>query len=548
MPSVETPDPLLGRTVGTCRIEAVIGGGGMGTVYRAWHLPLDRPVALKIIAPELMADPHAVESFLAEARNAARIDDPHIVQVHEVGKDAGLYYIVMQLAGGCTLEDKLRRDGPLSPAEAKRVIQETARGLQAAHRLGVVHRDIKPGNVILGLDGSVRIMDFGLSGIADRDKDAAAVGSFGFMSPEQGLGAPPDPRMDIYSLGAMYFYLLAGRPPYVAAHAADVVVQHRDASIPDVREFRREVSAAAAGLIRRLMAKDPAQRPADIAEVLRALDSYQLLIDTDSSGSPFKLLPPPVAAQTGFDASAGFVPAVSGAGAGRPCDADRGPWPAAAHAPGSPLPPPLAPSLKRGQAWPMAAVIVALLFGLHARKLAGPDMAAAGFLAMVVAARMFFRPQWRLSWRLLSGISAFAAMAGIFYLYGASGSGPSAAAGWDFEIVLLAVLGLASAAGSWYLGLVEVQRQDRALAYGLLAVSAGCWFLAALSLRIPSGQDWWPGIRSGLSADVRIFIDSLGVWRWGGAAMLSWLWWSWSAKRAPMPGPVRKANVANWNR
>ena len=305
------------------------------------------------------------------------------------------------------------------------------------------------------------------------------MGSFDFMAPEQGFGAPPDARMDLYSLGATYFYLLTGRPPYVVSNAAKMILLHRDAPVPDVREVRREITAAAASLISRLMAKDPAHRPAGADDVLRELDSYRILLDLDAGGSPFTLLPSPVEPTQGFD-----PPAV-----------ELVPAPALA-----PLPQPPAP---RDPRWAQAAVAGVLVliavqgFG-HAVK---ADWAAAGFFAAVITAFFFWssrRGFLRASQRVLSSACMLAAL----YRYG-MGAFVLPPAWPDLEVLATAALALAALMASLYLGLGQA---DRSAALGLLA-TAFAGFLA-------TACGSWNAIFARLQSDGSLFISSWGPWRW----------------------------------
>jgi len=541
-------DALLGRKVGPCRVEALIGRGGMGAVYRAHHIPLDRPVALKVISPEWLGSPQAAAAFQREARIAARLEDPRIIQVYDVGVYGEQTYIVMQLIRGETLEARVRRDGPLPPEEALRIIKEATRALAAAHRQGVVHRDVKPGNIMLGPDGSVRLMDFGLSVMAGRSEapqeGISTIGSFDFMAPEQGFGAPPDPRMDLYSLGATYFYILAATPPYVTKCAGDMLLRHREAPIPDVRELRREVTAAAAGLIKRLMAKNPADRPLGANHLLRELESPHMLLDVDSSGSPFKLLPPPTEnPEEGFNPSEGFAP-LGAAATEEPAEVSEPTAMTQAAAPSSLPPVPASPPHRR-----LVVKLVAAAVGLAvmARLWHGadrPDWAAAGVFAAAAAAFGLAQGGWR-AWAkgLASGLSG-AGMAAAFYRFGVG------AFAWpahmpDLEVFILVGLGLAAAAAGFYLG---VWTPDRRTAGGLMAGAGALLLLAACSLLLPPGAAWLHGVRTMAALQGRQFVVSGGLWRWGAVSGLVlaglFLW----RRQPPVLRSDQKGPILNWNR
>ncbi|MBI4060522.1 MAG: serine/threonine protein kinase, partial [Elusimicrobia bacterium] len=293
---MSTADPLIGQTLGPCRLDALIGRGGMGRVYRARHLALDRVVAVKLVdvggAAAGTTGDAVREQILAEARSAAKLEDPRIVAIHEVGEDRGIPYIVMQWVDGESLEARVNRQGRLPLPEALEIIRETATALDAAHRAGLVHRDIKPGNILVDARGTVKLADFGIArpaGVASAATEAVA-GSFHFMAPEQAFGGPPDPRSDLYALGTTWYYALTAQPPYPGS-AMDALARHRDEPPPEVRLLRPEVTERAASLLRRLMAKKVEERPADARALLREMLSVGMLLDTDTSGSPFKILP-----------------------------------------------------------------------------------------------------------------------------------------------------------------------------------------------------------------------------------------------------------------
>ncbi|MDD5658034.1 MAG: serine/threonine-protein kinase [Elusimicrobia bacterium] len=535
------PDPLVGRTLGKCRIEALIGKGGMGLVYRAHHLPLDRPVALKVIAPDYVDTEAACAAFLREARIAARLQDPRIVQVYDVGREDGLTFIVMQLLDGRTLQNEVAENGPLAQREAWRVIREAVLALRTAHREGVVHRDVKPGNIMLGPDGAVRLMDFGLSLACDGRTTApeglCSAGSFDFMAPEQGFGVL-DARMDLYAVGGTYFYALAGHPPYPGGSAADAMLQHRDSAVPDVRQSRPDTTPAAAELIKRLMAKDPARRPASAEELLSELESHRLLLDVDSSGSPFVLKPPPAALRDRFDPGDGMAPA--GGRGEEPAAAPRAVAPAAA--------PPVPALVKRGAWGPRlaAAAVFLLLFGRHWLRASAGDWAAAGLFLAAAAASAAIRPRSRPVWtRAAAAGLAAAGMLAALYRYG-FGSFAAPALSPALETLVVCGMGLSAALAGLYLGLHDDAPSDRPAAFGLLAAGALLLLLAAASLRMLPGMGLVAGLRSVLAADWTAFLASGGPWRWAGVLLLCALWLALRRR-----GELRRSGrlpVANWNK
>ncbi|MEK7744892.1 MAG: protein kinase, partial [Elusimicrobiota bacterium] len=222
-------DEIIGSELGGCRVLERLGGGGMGTVYKAHHLRLDRDVALKVLAPDLAADPGFVVAFEREARSAARLEHPRIVQVYDAGAQDELHYILMQLIDGETALDRVAREGRLNPLDALRIIKAACEGLGVAHKQGIVHRDVKPGNILLGKDGTIRLSDFGLAmRVSDPggSGEIRIIGTAQYLAPELGWGGEAEARSDIYSMGATYFCLLAGEPPFQGETDADTVAMH----------------------------------------------------------------------------------------------------------------------------------------------------------------------------------------------------------------------------------------------------------------------------------------------------------------------------------
>ncbi|MDF1504807.1 serine/threonine-protein kinase [Roseisolibacter sp. H3M3-2] len=242
------PAPELeGRTVGAYVVGARIGGGGMGVVHRAHDVRLDRTVAVKFLQPHLGADPVAAERFALEARTVAALEHPNICTVHEVGAtDDGALYLVMPLYEGETLQARLAR-GPLPTREAAAVAVQMLRGLAKAHARGVVHRDVKPSNVLLTPDGVVKLLDFGVAKLADVTLTGAQgpIGTLAYMSPEAAMGEPVDHRADLWSLGAVLYEMLAGRRPYASGAAlAAASAQGRAPEPEPLTRARGDVPAA----------------------------------------------------------------------------------------------------------------------------------------------------------------------------------------------------------------------------------------------------------------------------------------------------------------
>jgi predicted Ser/Thr protein kinase len=269
-----TQDPFINKRLGGCRILEKLGEGGMGFAYKAHHDRLDRTVVLKILRPELARDKNFLEGFLREAQAAAKLEHPRIVQVYDQGSEGGWHYIVMQFIEGETLEDRLKAKGKMAPLEAVPIVKAVLEGLKEAHSRGIVHRDIKPSNILMSGDGAIRIADFGLAAPAGGGEGSAAIqGTPDYMPPEQAWGGTIDARSDLYALGGTLYHMLAGEAPYGGHTAADVISQHREAPVPDVRAAAPDVSRQAAEIVMRLMAKEPKDRYADADAVIQELNS-----------------------------------------------------------------------------------------------------------------------------------------------------------------------------------------------------------------------------------------------------------------------------------
>jgi serine/threonine-protein kinase len=237
----------------------------MGEVYRATDEVLGRQVAVKLMVP--VPDTLAVsERFLREARAAARICDPHVVVSYDFGTHEDCSYLAMELVSGCTVGDELRRRGPFAGEFAEGIVRQAAAGLAAAHREGVVHRDIKPGNLLLADDGSVKIADFGIVRFLDEGTTTATsrgqiVGTSHFLSPERALGKPAGPAADVYALGCVLYQLVTGHPPFVADEPASILFQHVEREPVPPSDLRPELAGDLEALLFWMLAKDPARRP-----------------------------------------------------------------------------------------------------------------------------------------------------------------------------------------------------------------------------------------------------------------------------------------------
>src|SRR6201991_539326 len=231
---------LLGTTLnGRYRLEARIGTGGMSAVYRALDETLERPVAIKLMNREIATDSDQLERFRREARAVAQLSHPHIVGVIDAGEDEGRPYIVLEYVEGETLKDRIRRLGRLPVDEAIAYAIEIARALGAAHGRGIVHRDVKPQNVLVDEEGSAKVTDFGIARSMDDSgltAEGRVLGTTDYVSPEQALGHPVTGQSDIYSLGVVLFEMLTGDVPFHGENQVSVAMKHVREDMPDVKE------------------------------------------------------------------------------------------------------------------------------------------------------------------------------------------------------------------------------------------------------------------------------------------------------------------------
>src|SRR5437588_2175322 len=258
---------------GRYSIERELGRGGMGIVLLARDVALDRPVAIKLLPPYLASRPDERERFLQEARTAAGLSHPNIVPIHLVEAHGDLVFFVMGFVDGETLRERVERGGPLPPRLAMKLLQEVAWALGAAHQRGVIHRDVKPDNIMIerATERAV-VTDFGIA-LGTRAAESAGgpvVGTARFMSPEQACGEPVDARSDLYSLGATFFYALTGRAPFEGTNLPAILTKHVYETAPLVQTLRPELPAKLAAVVDRLLRKAPAERfqtAADLARV-----------------------------------------------------------------------------------------------------------------------------------------------------------------------------------------------------------------------------------------------------------------------------------------
>ena len=265
-----------GATFAGYEVESVVGAGGIGILYRARQVRLDRPVALKLVEPEVARDPVIRERLRREARMVAALDHPNVVPLYAAGEEDGSVYIVTRWVEGTELGTLIQDHGPLEPGRAARTAAQMAAALEVAHEKGLVHRDVKPSNVILTSEDHVYLTDFGLAKRAETAAGLTAadqmLGTVDYVAPEQIEGSEPDARGDVYSLGCVLFEMLAGDPPFADQKGGMAKMWAQlNAEPASVRERRPDVPAALEDLMRRAMAKAPADRPTAAAFRAKAL-------------------------------------------------------------------------------------------------------------------------------------------------------------------------------------------------------------------------------------------------------------------------------------
>jgi len=294
---------MIGTTLsGRYRLEAKLGSGGMSTVYLARDETLDRPVAVKVMHREMSEQEDQLERFRQEARAVAKLSHPNVVSVIDAGEDGGHPYIVFEYVEGETLKQRINRVGALETQDAIAYAIEVARGLSVAHARKMVHRDIKPQNVLIDSEGRAKLTDFGISRQLEQDGMTATgrvLGTTDYVSPEQAMGRVVDQRSDIYSLGVVLYEMLLGQVPFQADSQVGVAMKHVNEDLPDVQRRREDLSAAIALVVERAAAKDPDQRYQQVSEMIDDL-STALEVEAARAGSTtgeattvLKAVPPP---------------------------------------------------------------------------------------------------------------------------------------------------------------------------------------------------------------------------------------------------------------
>lgn len=283
--------------IGRYRVIEEIGRGGMGIVYRAEDPALDRPVAIKVLPPKKTAQQKAVKRFLREARVCARLDHPNIIKVHDIGEEEGIYHIVMELVEGSSLRELIESRETIHDIDIDymtQVFKEACDALAYAHDKQIIHRDIKPDNIMLTTEGRVKVMDFGLAVLEDRHsltEMGQVMGTVAYFSPEQARGDPADHRSDIYSLGAVFFEMITNQLVFQAKNPGEMITKHLSSPPPNPKIYNPAIPPVLTNLVLLALKKNPAERPQSVNEMLDVLNEW---IETRKSASRSQLAPPPL--------------------------------------------------------------------------------------------------------------------------------------------------------------------------------------------------------------------------------------------------------------
>ncbi|HEX6380223.1 MAG TPA: Stk1 family PASTA domain-containing Ser/Thr kinase [Acidimicrobiia bacterium] len=248
---------------GRYRIQSAVGEGGMAKVFRGQDVVLGRTVAVKVLAPEYARDGRFVERFRREAQSAAALSHPNVVSVFDTGSDGPVHYIVMEFLEGRTLREVLAQDGRLHPSRAAEIAEAMCRALATAHHHGLVHRDVKPGNVMLTPSGEVKVMDFGIARVTTGEaltQTATVLGTASYFSPEQAKGEGVDPRSDVYSAGCVLYEMITGRPPFTGDSPVSIAYKHVREDAPVPSSLNPDVSPALDAVVMKALAKNPVNR------------------------------------------------------------------------------------------------------------------------------------------------------------------------------------------------------------------------------------------------------------------------------------------------
>ena len=297
----QSPSQLVGHEIAGYEVLDQIASGGMGMVFRARQMTLDRVVALKVLHPRLVADQKFVERFVHEAHAAGALNHVNIVHVHDAGCADGIYYYAMEYVDGPTVAQELRTRGSIPPEPAIGIVAQVATALAFAHAQGIVHRDVKPENIMLTTDCTAKLADLGLAKFVDTEVGQAERGTDGrlrvwgtpsYMAPEVALGRDADSRSDLYSLGATLFHMLTGRVPFTGATATDVLTKHVSAPLPDMQTYNPQVPVALNPMVERLMAKSRERRYQTADDLLADLNVLRQVLRQNTSAEETQFVTP----------------------------------------------------------------------------------------------------------------------------------------------------------------------------------------------------------------------------------------------------------------
>jgi serine/threonine protein kinase len=293
-----------GLVLGNYVVLDKLGQGGMGQVFKAQHRKMERLVALKILPSSATKSPEAVKRFQREVKAAARLSHPNIVTAYDADECSGLHFLVMEYVDGSDLSSQVREHGPMQVGAAVDCVVQAARGLEYAHRRGIVHRDIKPANLLRDAGGTVKVLDMGLARVKEASgpggkaegsltQNGQVMGTLDYMAPEQAADVKlADARADIYSLGCTLYYLLSGRPPFGGETLTQKILAHREEPTPSVRGARPDAPERLDQLIQRMLAKQPEGRPQTMGEVIGLLEEFRVV---EAGSEPSLVAPPPIA-------------------------------------------------------------------------------------------------------------------------------------------------------------------------------------------------------------------------------------------------------------
>lgn len=282
---------MIGRLVGDrYRVEKMVARGGMATVYQATDLRLERIVALKIIHPHLASDESFREKFIREARIAAKLSHPNLVNVFDQGQDGQLAFMAMEYVSGITMRDALKDFGALTPARSLELFEPMLSGLAAAHQAGILHRDLKPENVLLADDGRIKLSDFGLARSIDNQTGSGSlIGTVAYLSPELVLRGTADARSDVYAAGIMLFEMLTGKQPYEGDQAVQVAYQHANDNVAAPSTINPAVPPLLDELVLWATAREPNQRPKDALELLSVVQRAKTELKSGRSNATLRM-------------------------------------------------------------------------------------------------------------------------------------------------------------------------------------------------------------------------------------------------------------------